>query len=79
MTEKKPDYFKPNLGFTEEDELQKLCDEHWSYIEQVIRIEYCGIDKYDAEEIDSYCRRIRFHYISAMKHGFKHGVQSKGK
>ena len=76
MTKKKPDYFEPNLGFTKEDELEKLCEEHWKYVEEVIRTEYDDSDEYD---IDSYCRRVGFHYKSAMKHGFKHGVQSKGK
>ena len=60
------------------EELQKLCDEHWEYVEQVIRNEYESEMAYPQGSdfsIDAYCRRIRLHYITAMVHGFKHGVQ----
>ncbi len=62
------------------EELEGLCDEHWIYIEQVIRNEY------DSEParlngemfaLDAYCRKIGLHYRLAMAHGFKHGVASK--
>ena len=60
------------------EQLQKVCDEHWAYVEQVIRNEY---DSKAAQpngsdmDLDAYCRRISLHYKSAMAHGFKHGVQ----
>ena len=60
------------------EELQKLCDDHWEYIEQVIRNEYDSEAAYPngrAIDIDAYCRRVKLHYTTAMAHGFKHGVQ----
>ena len=57
-------------------ELKKLCDDHWAYIEQVIRNEYDDPKStHTKEDIDSYCRRIKLHYTTAMTHGFKHGMQ----
>ena len=64
------------------EQLQKMCDEHWAYVEAVIRNEYdsksakpngSGLVPY--MDLDAYCRRISLHYKSAMAHGFKHGVQ----
>lgn len=61
-----------------EEELQKLCDEHWTYVEQIIRNEYDSEIAHPtgtALDIDAYCRRVKLHYITAMAHGFKHGIQ----
>ena len=59
-------------------ELQKLCDAHWAYVEQIIRNEYDSEVAYPdgiTFDIDAYCRRVKLHYTTAMAHGFKHGVQ----
>jgi hypothetical protein len=58
--------------------LQKLCDDHWEYVESVIRNEYISelaITNGAGLDLDAYCKRLEFHYKSAMAHGFKHGVQ----
>lgn len=47
------------------DEVHKLAVEHWDYIEKLLRI-------HNEDEI--VIRKIKFHYIQAMKHGYKHGV-----
>lgn len=52
------------------EELQKLCDDHWSYVEQVIRNEY----NHPEEFLETYIESLKFHYTTAMAHGFKHGV-----
>jgi len=60
------------------EELQRLCNEHWEYVEQVIRNEYDSAISYPngiAFDLDAYCRRVKLHYITAMAHGFKHGIQ----
>ena len=54
------------------EELQKLCDDHWEYVEQVILQEY---DHPEEFLMDTYLKAMRFHYTTAMAHGFKHGVQ----
>jgi len=43
------------------EDLQEFCDDHWEYIEQVIRNEYDSeIARPDGEgfDLDAYCRRI---------------------
>ena len=45
---------------------KKLANDHWKYIEGVLATHnenYLVIEK------------IKFHYISALIHGFKHGVE----
>lgn len=59
-------------------EAEKLADEHWAYIEQVIRNEYDSETAYPTGsmmDIDAYCRRVGLHYKSAFVHGFKHGCE----
>lgn len=61
------------------EQIQKLADDHWEYVEQVIRNEY---DSEIAEpigtamDIDAYCRRVELHYKTAFIHGFKHGYET---
>lgn len=60
------------------EELQKLCDEHWGYIEQIIRNEYdsdMAQLTHTSFDLDAYYRRVELHYKTAMVHGFKHGIQ----
>lgn len=60
------------------EDLQKLCDDHWTYVEMVIRNEYdseVALPNGSAIDIDAYCRRISLHYKTALAHGFKHGIQ----
>lgn len=46
------------------EEGTKLGEAHWSYIEKVLRIH---------GEDEKVIEKIKFHYIQAMKHGYKHG------
>jgi len=57
--------------------LEKLCDDHWAYVEGVIRNEYLSnLAITDSMiDLDAYCERVKFHYKTAMAHGFKHGIQ----
>jgi len=48
------------------DRAESLAEEHWSYISELL-----GIHKTDDEMIEA----IRFHYIAAFIHGYKHGVE----
>ncbi len=52
-------------------DIEKLATAHWGYIEQVIRNEY-EIEQFDEE----YCRAVKFHYITAFIHGYKHGEEA---
>ena len=45
---------------------KELANAHWSYIEQVLKTS--GVQE---QEI----KRIGFHYVSAMVHGYGHGVE----
>ena len=60
------------------EDLQELCDDHWEYIEQVIRNEYdskIALPDGEGFDLDAYCRRVSWHYKTALAHGFKHGIQ----
>ena len=46
---------------------RKLADEHWSYIERVLR-------EHSVHTLT--IKTVKFHYISAFIHGYKHGVES---
>lgn len=48
---------------------EKLADEHWKYIEDLIRIEV----RDTFNNLETYLDAIRFHYKTAFIHGFKHG------
>jgi hypothetical protein len=43
----------------------QLGETHWGYIEQLLRVH---------GEDEKVIQKIRFHYVQAMKHGYKHGV-----
>ena len=43
--------------------VEKLAEEHWSYVEKVLVV---------AGEDELTIAKIRFHYISAFIHGYKH-------
>jgi hypothetical protein len=49
---------------------KELGETHWKYIESLLIVH--GED----EEI---IQKIKFHYIQAMKHGYKHGINDKVK
>ena len=46
----------------------ELGEQHWKYIEKVLIIH---------GEDESVIGKIKFHYIQAMKHGYKHGLNDK--
>ena len=46
-----------------------LADEHWQYMDSVLRIS-SGKEPGEIEEIG-------FHYRAAMEHGYGHGVEDK--
>ena len=45
---------------------KQLANEHWSYIESLL-----VTHKVDKQTIDI----VKFHYISAFIHGYKHGLE----
>lgn len=47
------------------DKGTELGETHWTYIEKLLRVH--GEDERVIE-------KIKFHYIQAMKHGYKHGL-----
>lgn len=50
------------------DKGTELGETHWVYIEKLLRVH---------GEEDKVIEKIKFHYIQAMKHGYKHGVKDK--
>ena len=50
----------------EEVEIRVLAEEHWKYIEEVIRTH---------DEMGFMIDKIKFHYITAFIHGFGHGFE----
>lgn len=48
-------------------EVKKLAEEHWNYIEELLKTH----NQYDSEESEVY----KFHYISAFVHGYRHAMQ----
>jgi hypothetical protein len=54
------------------DELHRLAVKHWDYVKGVIYNSQSNINHRIVEEV------IAFHYITAFKHGYKHGLE-KGK
>ena len=49
------------------DEVKKLAEDHWKYVESVLL----------AHDVPGpYIDIAKFHYLSAFEHGFKHGVES---
>ena len=55
--------------------LNKLANDHWSYIKELIENEHKGTD--EIEGLERYIDMVGFYYKSALIHGFKHGVQWK--
>ena len=51
--------------------VEDLAQAHWEYVERVIRNEY-DIEFFDTE----YCDSLKFHYITAFVHGYKHGREA---
>lgn len=48
---------------------KELATAHWSYVEQLLT----------SHEVSEYTRGIvKFHYISAFIHGYKHAIDEKG-
>lgn len=47
----------------------KIGETHWEYIEKLLRVH---------GEDDKVIEKIKFHYIQAMKHGYKHGLSDVG-
>jgi hypothetical protein len=52
---------------------EQLAQQHWAYVEQVIRHEWGETENMDEE----YLKALEFHYKSAFAHGFKHGKEEK--
>ena len=45
-----------------------LGEQHWKYIENLLKLH---------NEDNRKIEQIKFHYIQAMKHGYKHGIKEK--
>ena len=62
------------------EKAKKLADEHWAYVENVIRAEWEAFSTVldcDPSNVDAHCKVIEMHYKSAMIHGYKHGKEDK--
>ena len=53
------------------DELHKMAVKHWDYVKGLIYNSNSNIDHRIVESV------IAFHYITAFKHGYKHGMEDK--
>uniref|UniRef100_A0A6H2A4X9 Uncharacterized protein n=1 Tax=viral metagenome TaxID=1070528 RepID=A0A6H2A4X9_9ZZZZ len=51
-----------------ETKLKKLITAHWKYIEQLLKTH---------KENDETIKKIKFHYKTAFKHGYKHANDDK--
>jgi len=47
---------------------RELGETHWKYIEELLRVH---------GEDEQVIKKIKFHYVQAMKHGFKHGISER--
>jgi hypothetical protein len=69
---------RKELKMKNKEQLDKTIEEHWDYIKQVIKHEYASewamVDG-SSMDLDSYLKRVEFHYKTAMKHGYGHGVE----
>jgi len=45
-------------------EAKKLAEEHWDYVERLIEL-----------MIENEMELLKFHYVEAFIHGYKHGVE----
>ena len=50
-----------------DDPVEIMIEDHWKYVKGVLES-----DLLDSDRIDM----IEYHYKTAMKHGFKHGVEA---
>ena len=57
---------EPSKGTTN-DQVKVMIEEHWEYVKGVLES-----DLLDSDRINM----IEYHYKTAMKHGFKHGVEA---
>ena len=53
---------------SDKDRGLELGEQHWSYIETLLRVH---------GEDEDVIQKIKFHYVQAMKHGYKHGRSEK--
>jgi hypothetical protein len=58
-----------------QEQAKKLAEEHWSYVGEVVKQGAGSLAYLTQEQIIDI---IKFHYISAFIHGYKHGVESRG-
>ena len=53
-----------------------LAEEHWKYVESVIRSELRNNEnRVLCLSLDDYCGRVGHHFKTALIHGMKHGVE----
>ena len=50
-----------------EDRGQELAEAHWSYIEELLEAH---------NELENITALVKFHYISAFIHGYKHAMEN---
>jgi len=56
-----------------QDQAKKLANEHWNYVGELVKWGQDGIASLAPEQL---IELIKFHYLSAFIHGYKHGVES---
>jgi hypothetical protein len=52
----------------ENTDFDKSAKEHWEYVKEVLLTH---------GEDEAVVEKIGFHYVTAMKHGYKHGLEDK--
>ena len=57
------------------DEFKEKAQAHWGYTEQVILLSVPEVQRQDFEK--TYIPLMKYLYIQAMVHGYKHGVEEK--
>jgi hypothetical protein len=57
------------MSFRNEKAIKNLCEEHWNYIEKLLLVH---------GESPKELEKIKYHYITAMEHGYKHAMEDFG-
>ena len=59
--------YRPTIG------AEKLAEDHWAYIEEMLGLSIPGIDAYLTKE--EFIKISGFHYKTAFVHGYKHAKE----
>lgn len=63
------------------EEVKKIAEDHWSYVSEVIKAhdKQSGINEMEKRIRAEFTKLCEFHYITAFVHGWKHGMEERGR